>query len=178
MQLSRDQLQATADAAIATKQSADIQSALNRPLLGLESPTLQSNINDSIWIISLTIKNHGSLSALESSMSHQFLIDNDIRSTHSGPESIEIFPRATHTITSDFTWKTPVERLALIQKGSIAFRISVTIDYGADDGRYFRFTCQAKYLRGIFVVENSKTYLRYTVKMVNPDDKPLKSLMD
>jgi hypothetical protein len=178
MQLSRDQLRATADAAIATKQSADIQSALNRPLLGLEPPTLESNINETLWTIALTMKNHGSLSALETSMSYQFLVDSDVRSAHSGPESIEIFPRATHTITSDFTWQTPAERLALIQNGSVAFRISVTIDYGADDGRHFGFICEAKYSRGIFVVENSKTYLKYTVKTVNPDDKPLKSLMD
>lgn len=166
MKLSRNQLTAATQAAVAAKRSADIQATLHRPLLGLDPPILHSNINDELWSIALPIRNYGTLSASDVSMQWQFLINDEVRSSDKGPQSIQIFPRAVHTVSTEFKWNTS-ERLQLLQSGSLTFKISARINYGGDGATYLTFTCDAQYFRGHFVVENSKTEWNYTASIAN-----------
>jgi len=162
MELSRNQLQAATNAALAAKKSADIQAALHRPLLGLEPPTVNADINAEVWTIGLTIKNHGSLAALNSTMIFEFLINDNARFTSARTRPVEIFPQDAHTVTADFTWDSSA-RLSVL-RGESTFKISVKIAYDSDDERHFEFTCDGRYFRQKFVLENSKTI--FTLKQL------------
>ena len=156
MELSRSQLKAVTDAALAAKKSADIQSALHRPLVGLEPPTMRgADINRSLWTIPLVIRNHGTLAAFNVSMHLEFSVDNALRKPVWAPKSVQIFPGAMYATTVDYEWDDQ-ERQALLNAKK-TFTIAVTIRYEAENGRLSTFTVDAQYNRGDFILDNSRT---------------------
>lgn len=142
--------EATIEAAAAARKSADLLSAQHRPYVGVLAVELVGGSNaenGSIWLIAWTVKNFGTLPALNVGATLEFKLDRKTFRSESGPCSAEIFPQSSSERTLTDLKLDDADRIA-VRNGDKALAVAVQINYGTTDGQQFAYTAEVRYKRG------------------------------
>jgi len=153
---------AATEAALMSKKSTEILTALHRPFMGLFTVRLDGGgPGFDEWIITFVLKNFGGLPALEVGAMIEFFVGDTSFAKISEPASIQVFP--------SFETQIPTRQIILrrvdIQNGKENLLIKVRIPYKSDDGRHFEYASQVSFNVALkaFNIDSSDTHLRFTV---------------
>lgn len=157
LKISRTQAEAAIRAADAAKKSADISAALNRPLVGIQhfQPTT-IDINGRYWTFKLTVRNYGTLPAIEVSTAVEFRIDGELRYTHREAESLQIFP--SNPVEQDMGFNVGEDERGAIPSGRKKLEVTVTVRYQREDGRKFEYLAKGSYKQQQIDIRSANTY--------------------
>jgi hypothetical protein len=162
MDISRRQVDAATEAALASKKSTEILAGLHRPFMGLLMVRLDAGgPGHDDWSITFVQKNFGTLPALEVGTNIEFFAGDTSFAKISEPATIQVFPSFETRITTRQTILKRVE----IQNGAEKLLITVLIPYRSEDGRFFEYISQVSFNReqNSFNIDRSDTRLRYCV---------------
>jgi hypothetical protein len=142
MEMSRKQVDAAIDAALASRKSTEILAGLHRPFMGLSLVKLDvggPGVDE--WIISFVLKNFGTLPALEVGTTIEFFAGETSFAKIDEPAAAQIFPSAETVIRV----RKHILRRVEIQNGIEKLLFKVLIPYRSEDGRYFVYTAQVSF---------------------------------
>jgi multidrug efflux pump subunit AcrA (membrane-fusion protein) len=151
----RKSADAATEAALAAKRSAEIAASLHRPFVGLSKAHLQSGWGKRTWEIAFTLRNYGTLPALDVGATIEVIIENASRANMREPKSFEVFPSAESAIVFKFDMGEP-DRPS-VHDETKKLRIAVRISYRAEDGRHFEYLAEVYHLQGQFPMAKSET---------------------
>jgi hypothetical protein len=160
MDISRRQVDAATEAALASKKSTEILAGLHRPFMGLLLVRLDAGgPGHDDWVITFVQKNFGTLPALEVGTDIEFFAGETSFAKISEPAAIQFFPSFETRIT---TRQTILKRIE-IQNGAEKLLITVHIPYRSEDGRSFEYISQVSFDReqNAFNIDRSDTRLRF-----------------
>ncbi len=123
--------------------------------MGLFNVSLPGGPGTRLWNIVFTLKNYGTLPALNVGLAVNFYIDDAPRATKTESASLQIFP--TDEFGSTVQFDLGDVDLAPVQNGTMKLRMDVFIPYRSDDGRTFEYMAKVSYVSGRFEINKSET---------------------
>jgi hypothetical protein len=148
---------AATEAALAAKRSAEISAALHRPFVGLSNVTLKSGWGSRLWDIAFSLKNSGTLPAVNVGLSADFYTDSELRQQTKESPSVQLFPSSEFVSIVRFDMGEPDRQELHAERKKL--RIDVRIQYQGELGPNFEYTAALSYTQGRFDIGKSETRL-------------------
>jgi hypothetical protein len=148
---------AATEAALAAKKSAEITAALHRPLVGLSSVTLKTGWGTRLWDLAFSLKNSGTLPAVNVRLTADFYTDDSLRLQTKESPSIQLFPSSEFVVIVRFDMGEPDRPEVHAERKKL--RIDVRIRYLGELGGDFEYSAALSYTQGRFDIARSETRL-------------------
>jgi hypothetical protein len=148
---------AATEAALAAKKSAEISAALHRPFVGLSNVSLKTGWGTRLWDISFSLKNSGTLPAVNVGLSADFYTDDSLRLQTKESPSVQLFPSSELVSIVRFDMGEPDRPEVHAERKKL--RIDVRIRYQGELGGHFEYAAAISYTQNRFDIARSETRL-------------------
>ncbi len=149
--------EAAKQSANAATRMAEVTAGLHRPFMGIARLERRKDLTSRTWDVGLTVRNYGTLPAVEVSVFADFILGSSHLREVENPASAEVFPQGDCESAIRFVLSEAQQDS--VTRGDGIMIVRIRIKYSSADGRRYVYSAEGQFKHDIssFAIVGSKT---------------------